>query len=307
MMRKSIAVIGLTFTLFGGEESTFAATQNFTLYINAGTLTITGNGGATLHAWGYGSANGVPSIPAPQLTVYEGDTVNVTVINNHNQNHNFVIKNATSDATAIAAGASKTYSFTAPAAGSYVYSDTLNNSINREMGMYGALIVKPADGSLTAWSGGPAYDHENIWILSEMDKPRWNDVAGVGGLVATATYKPNYFMINGLGGFDAMMDHNTMLMGTFGQASLVRIVNAGQFSHSLHFHGNHFKVLSINGVRQPAPFEEWDTINVPSMATAEVLYTINQFGEYPMHVHTAQAEAANGVYLNGAATMIDMR
>jgi hypothetical protein len=43
------------------------------------------------------------------------------------------------------------------------------------------------------------------------------------------------------------------------------------------------------------------------MSTAEVLYTINQFGHYPMHVHTAQAEGANGVYLNGAATMIDMQ
>jgi len=95
-------------------------------------------------------------------------------------------------------------------------------------------------------------------------------------------------------------------MGTLWQETLVRVVNAGQFSHSLHFHGNHFQVLSINGVRQPTPFEEWDTINIPPMATAEVLYTINQTGDYPMHVHTAQAEGANGVYLNGAATMIMM-
>lgn len=305
-MYKKISVCALLV----GQALTFdayAAARNFTLYINADTLTINGTGGATMHVWGYGSTSGMPTIPAPQLTVYEGDTVSVTVVNNHTINHNFVIKNVTTDATAIAAGASKTYSFTAPAAGSYVYSDTLNNNINREMGLYGALIVKPADGSQTAWSGGPAYDYENIWVLSEMDKPRWNDVAGAGGSVATATYKPNYFMINGLGGFDAMMDHNTMIMGTLGDANLVRIVNAGQFSHSLHFHGNHFQVLSINGVRQPTPFEEWDTINIPPMATAEVLYTINQTGEYPMHVHTAQAECANGVYLNGAATMIDMR
>jgi len=36
---------------------------------------------------------------------------------------------------------SKTYSFTALPAGSYVYSDTLNTNINREMGLYGAFIV----------------------------------------------------------------------------------------------------------------------------------------------------------------------
>ncbi|MDD1608546.1 MAG: multicopper oxidase domain-containing protein [Methylococcaceae bacterium] len=305
-MYKSFALIGLTLTLFGVTESAFAATQNFTLYINAGTLPITGNGGATLNVWGYGTT-AVPVVPAPQLTVNEGDTVNITVINNHNINHNFIIKNVTTDTSAIAAGASKNYSFTAPAAGSYVYSDTLDSNVNREMGLYGAMIVKPTDGSQTAWIGGPAYDHENVWVVSEMDKPRWNDIAAAGFVVDTATYKPNYFMINGLGGFDAMMDMDTMIMGTLNTKSLVRIVNAGQFSHSLHFHGNHFQVLSINGVRQPTPFEQWDTINVPPMSTAEVLYSINQTGHYPMHVHTAQAEGANGVYLNGAATMIDMQ
>jgi FtsP/CotA-like multicopper oxidase with cupredoxin domain len=281
--------------------------RNFTLHVDNGNLNITGTGGAILSVWGYGETAGLPMIPAPQLTVNEGDTVTITVYNHRNAQHNFVIKNVTTDATAIPVNGSKTYTFTAPAAGSYVYSDTLNTNINREMGLYGALIVRPADNSNTAWTGGPYYDNENIWVVSEMDKPRWNDVASVGGAVATATYKPNYFMINGMGGFDAMMDHSTMIMGTLGQANLVRIVNAGQFSHSLHFHGNHFQVLSINGVRQTEPFEEWDTINVPPMATAEVLYTINQVGEYPMHVHTAQAEGANGVYLNGAATMIDMR
>jgi hypothetical protein len=35
-----------------------------------------------------------------------------------------------------------------------------------------------------------------------------------------------------------------------------------------------------------------------------VLYQLNQPGHYPMHVHTAQMETGNGVYLNGTATMI---
>lgn len=302
-----IKKIGLYVLLLFAQNGAEAAMRNFTLHIDNGNLTITGTGGTTLSVWGYGANAGLPTVPAPTLAVNEGDTVNITVYNHRNAQHNFVIKNVTTDTTAIAANnGSKTYSFTAPAAGSYVYSDTLNSNINREMGLYGAFIVRPADNSNSAWTGGPYYDHEKIWVVSEMDKPRWNDIASTGGTVSTATYKPNYFMINGLGGFDSMMDNNTMIMGTLWQETLVRVVNAGQFSHSLHFHGNHFQVLSINGVRQPMPFEEWDTINIPPMATAEVLYTINQTGDYPMHVHTAQAEGANGVYLNGAATMIMM-
>jgi len=288
------------------QTDAVAAVRDFTLHIDNGDLTITGAGGTTLSVWGYGQTAGLPTVPAPTLAVNEGDTVNVTVYNHRTVQHNFVVQNVTTDTNPIAPGGSKVYSFTAPTAGSYLYSDTLNNTINREMGMHGAFIVRPADNGNTAWSGGPAYDHERTWVISDMDKPRWNDVASTGGTVNTSVYKPNYFMINGLGGFDAMMDHGTMIMGMMDEVTLVRIVNAGQFSHSLHFHGNHFQVININGVRQPVPFEEWDTINVPPMSVAEVLYTVNQTGEYPMHIHTAQAETANGVYLNGGATMIMM-
>jgi FtsP/CotA-like multicopper oxidase with cupredoxin domain len=293
--------------LLMGHTVAEAAARNFTLHIDNGTLNITGAGGTSLNVWGYGATQGLPTIPAPLLTVNEGDAVTITVYNHRSAAHNFVINNVTTDATAIAAGGSKVYSFTAPAAGSYVYSDTLNSNINREMGLYGSFVVRPANNSNTAWTGGPAYTMDRTWVISEMDKPRWNDIAATGGTVATATYKPNYFLVNGQGGFDAMMNNNTMIMGTLGQSTLVRIVNAGQFSHSLHFHGNHFQVLTINGVHQPTPFEQWDSINVPPMSTAEVLYTINQTGNYPMHVHTAQAECANGVYLNGGATMIMMQ
>jgi FtsP/CotA-like multicopper oxidase with cupredoxin domain len=298
--------IGLSVLLLIAQNGAEAAVRDFTLHIDNGNLTITDIGGTTLSIRGYGAGAGLPTVPAPTLTANEGDTVNVTVYNHRNAQHNFVVNNVTTDTSPIAAGGSKTYSFVAPAAGSYIYSDTLNNNINREMGMHGAFIVRPADDSNAAWTGGPAYMHERTWVISDMDKPRWNDVAAAGGTVNTAVYKPNYFMINGMGGFDAMMDHNTMIMGAMNEVTLVRIVNAGQFSHSLHFHGNHFEVININGARQPEPFEELDTINVPPMSVAEVLYTINQTGEYPMHLHTAQAETANGAYLNGGATMIMM-
>ena len=302
-MLKKLALYAL---LLIGQNAVEAATRNFTLHIDNGILNITGSGGTTLSVWGYASSASLPTVPAPLITVNEGDKVTITVYNHRNAKHNFVINKVTTDATAIAPNSSKTYSFTAPVAGSYVYSDTLNNEINREMGLYGAFVVHPADNSKTAWTGGSAYTHERTWVISEMDKPRWNDIASTGGAVNTAIYKPNYFMVNGEGGFDAMMNNNTMIMGTLNEVTIVRIVNAGLFSHSLHFHGNHFQVISINGVRQAKPFDEWDTINVPALSTAEVLYTINQTGNYPMHIHTAQAENANGVYLNGGATMIMM-
>lgn len=283
-----------------------AAVRNYTLYITAGAVTVNGAGGATLPAWGYSDVAGSPRIPGPVLTAYEGDTVNVTVVNNHTINHNFVVQGVTTDATAIAPGGSRNYSFTASAAGTYLYSDTLNSSINRAMGMYGAFWVGPADGGNRAWPNGPTYSFQRTWVIGEMDKVRWNDVASVGRSVNTAIYKPNYFLINGKGGFDGMADPSTTIDGMVGTSALVRIVNGGQFSHSLHFHGNHVQVLTINGVRQSSPYKLVDVINVPPKGTADVLYVLNQPGEYPMHVHTAQMETANGVYLNGVVTMIKM-
>ena len=284
-----------------------AATRTYTLYIIAGTVTINGTGGTTMAAWSYSDVPGTPKIPGLVLNANEGDTVNITVVNNHTLSHNFMIQGVTSDTTAIPAGQSRAYSFTASTAGTYLYYDTLNNNINREMGMYGALIVGAANGGNTVWTNGPAYTFQRTWIVSEMDKTRWNAVAGTGGTVNTSVYKPNYFLINGRGGFDGMMAADTTIDGTVGQTALVRIVNPGQLSHSLHFHGNHFQVLSVNGVRQSAPYRELDVINIPPLGTAEILYYLNQPGDYPMHIHTAQMECANGVYLNGVATMIKMR
>jgi FtsP/CotA-like multicopper oxidase with cupredoxin domain len=283
-----------------------AANRSYTLYITTGNLTVNGSGGATLSAWSYTDVSGTPKWPGPALVAYEGDNVTITVVNNHTLNHNFVIQGVTTDATAITPGGNRVYTFTASTAGSYIYSDTLNSTINREMGLYGALWIGPADGSNHAWSNGPAYSWQRIWVLGEMDKARWNDVAGSGGTVNTSVYKPNYFTMNGKGGFDAMADANTTIDGLVGDTALVRIVNGGQFPESLHFHGNHFQVLTINGVRQSSPFQQLDVISIPAMGTADVLYPLNQVGNYPMHVHTAQMETANGVYLNGVATMISM-
>lgn len=302
-----LAVAVTALALSGLTPAAHSATLDYTLYIDAGNLTINGNGGTTLAVWGYSDLSGSPRIPGPALTANEGDTLNITVINNHTLNHNLVVQNVTSDTAPIAPGASKTYSFTAPAAGTYLYSDTLNNNINREMGLYGALIVRPADGSNTVWLGGPAYSFQRTWVVSEMDKPRWNDVAGAGGTVNTSIYRPNYFLMNGMGGFDAMHDVATTISGVVGQTALVRIVNPGQFAHSLHFHGNHAQVLTVNGMHQGTPYKEVDVINIPPMGTTDVLYYLNQPGDYPMHVHTAQMETANGVYLNGVATMINMQ
>jgi FtsP/CotA-like multicopper oxidase with cupredoxin domain len=277
---------------------------NVTLYIQAGTLTVNGAGGAVINVWGYTDVNGtLARVPGPVIEAREGEAMSVTVVNNHNRSHNFVIKGVTTDTTSISPGNQRTYNFTTSKAGVFFYRDTLASEVNREMGMYGALVVRPADGSSRAWSNGPRYDIERLWVISDMDKPRWNDRAAAGQSVSTGTYRPNYFLMNGQGGFDGMHDPNSVLEGNVGQTGIVRIVNAGLFDQSLHWHGNHFQVIDRDGTRLGSP--EWqDTINVKAGTTMMVLYRFDQRGIFPMHIHTAQMETANGVYLNGVATLL---
>ncbi len=292
------------FSILAVPFSSWAASVNYTLYIEAGTFTVNGAGGDVIDAWGYTDTSGSgPRVPGPVLNAKEGDSVSITVVNHHDRSHNFVIQGVTSDTTSIPAGGSRAYSFTASQAGVFFYRDTLDDNVNREMGMYGALVVRTSSGAKQVWTGGPSYDLERLWVLSDMDKPRWNDVAGTGGAVSTGTYVPNYFLINGQGGFDGMHDPNTVLDANVGKTFAIRIVNAGQFDESMHFHSNHFRVVDRNGTRLSDP--EWqDTINVKAGTTAIVLFQVKHTGLFPVHVHTAQMETTNGVYLNGTATLV---
>jgi hypothetical protein len=282
---------------------------DYTLYIEEGFVSVaaspeTGNGATTIPSWGYTTVNGGNGqFPGAILESVEGGSFTIEVVNHHNINHNFVINGVSNDSTSISPGNSRTYTINTPNAGVYLYRDSLNNNINRALGLFGGLVVRTADGSQRAWSNGPRFDQERLWVINDLDRPRWTERAFNGNSVSTGTYRPNYFFMNGLNGFAGMGDANSTLEGNVGDVFLVRIVNAGQFDQSLHFHSNHFRVLSRGGSRENQP--PWqDTINVKAGSTATVLYQLNQPGHYPMHVHTAQMETGNGVYLNGTATMI---
>jgi FtsP/CotA-like multicopper oxidase with cupredoxin domain len=304
--RTNLAALAVTIITYGFLSSVIlGGTKNYLIFAQSGSLVISGKGGTTIPAWGYTDVSGSPKFPGPQLEAVEGDTVNITLVNNHNTNHNFVVKGISdSDQTSVAPAKGYTYKFTASKAGTYLYTDTLNSSINRALGMYGAFIIRPSNGTKTVFTGSPYYDTEKVWVVGEMDKPKWNDIASTGGTVNTSVYKPNYFIMNGKGGFAAMQDTaKTTLTGVVGNNALARIVNGGQFSHSLHFHGGHILIIAENGIPLSSP--RWaTTVNVKPNSTSDVIYAMIQPGVFPMHVHTAQMETANGVYLNGVVAMI---
>lgn len=97
--------------------------------------------------------------PGPNIFAFEGDTVNLTLTNNLDENHRFAVPaletlfplgGPFASPTLAPGQANVAFSFTLPAgsAGTYLYYDDLNPPVNRVMGLHGALIVMPAAAAL---------------------------------------------------------------------------------------------------------------------------------------------------------------
>lgn len=257
--------------------------------------------------------------PSPELRVREGKRITITVTNNDSRPHSFHVRGAPGAyIPTMQPGETGTVSFTAPEGGTYLYNDNDMQPLNRILGLHGAFIVEPENegrtpmGSPTPfsqqdqnpqlqalfdafgtnvrfpgskWEFGNL-DREKLWIFSQID-PSLNARIEAGETVDPATvktnFKPRYFTINGLSGFDTA-NHNDvgddahdgrvgriMPSGPQGQPCLLRTMNAGLANHAAHIHGNH-------------PFELSETDWKQKRHIADNLYEVDTWHLRPLQV-----------------------
>jgi len=263
----------------------------FDLTASEGYISIADGG--SIYSWGYGYGVGSPmQLPGPTLIVTAGDTVEVTL---HNAlpaaagnvsivfpGHlvttcdNFPVCSLQSGVPGLLTreappGGSVKYQFTATEPGTYQYHSGTRPDLQIEMGLYGALIVRPAPGgvSCSTIGGQKAYDHpgtcfdrEHLFLLSEVDldihRTAELQASGLGPIdVATEPYHPEYWLINGRAAPDTMaaaggallpmQPYNCMPRMHPGEKLLLRVVGAGRDMHPYHHHGNHARVLARDG------------------------------------------------------------
>lgn len=308
-----------------------------------------------VYMWTFGDAAG-PRVPGPVLYAIEGDTIELSVTNALDEPHAFAVAGTGIMTGSIAAGAVGRLSFTAPPPGTYIYLDPLAAPLNRMMGLHGVMVVLPASGSspyaspptavrtlfddlgTTAHFPGEPWlpERTRIWHVHTVD-PRWHERVAAGLSVdpaqMMADFLPRYFLLNGKSGYFASHDHDTAPMGRIGQPHLIRIVNTGLTSHSLHIHGNHVFVTAEGGSIstnvpfidswQVGPLERVDWLlpflrppDIPGPESAPLRTAageeLNYRGkdgifqspiEYPMHCHTEPSQsAAGGNYPQGLVT-----
>ncbi len=294
----AFALSGLTVL---NSKPVLAATNNINLTAEGTYKTMVD--GTSIYVWQFNDANGSgPGALTSGLVVNEGDAVNVTVSNNLDRAINFVIPGVMGNTPSVAPGASRTYSFTAPAAGSYFYTDGVNGEIGKAMGLAGPMVVMPADGSNTLYANGPAFDRQYTLFMSELDD-RLNAAVASGGSYDMNSYEPNYFFANGLSFPDTTTAGDTLVSMNVGENVGIRFINGGCITYPMHFHGYHVNVATRDRLVETSVIEK-DSVQLELSSCVDVILPVAQAGVFPLHTHYVPGVTAGGVYPNGGLILM---
>ena len=307
-----------------------AQVRNFTLYVRSTELKMPN--GQKIYAFGYtADPHGSAKIPGPAIVVNEGDTVNVTLVNDQDPTktqvnpdgdghtihlHGLDLPSAMDGDPMTAPGGHPvmqgehyTYHFVAKYAGTYYYHCHVSAAEHIQMGMYGPLVIRPRGQPNRAYADTPTFDKEYTFVLSDMDsgmhQADYSALHTGGGDPNWVQYHPNYFLINGKAWPDPMMDPQDNIEATVGQIVLVRLINTGYVVHSMHSHGFHFLVLGSDGRKLDAPYYK-DTLDIAPGERYDILFTLDQAGRFMFHDHIEQNTTNDGDYPGGMMTMISV-
>jgi FtsP/CotA-like multicopper oxidase with cupredoxin domain len=271
-----------------------SGTHTFNLIANTG-YADTPDGNSIL-MWSYANRDMPDSdhfqTPGPVLCVTEGETVVVNLTNTLPEPASIVFPGQESVAAtggspglltteAAANTGTVSYNFTAGNPGTYLYQSGSDQAKQVEMGLYGALIVRPNSttcpvvaGTSCAYGANTRFDsgREYLLVLSEID-PVLHHAAETtpNGTYDLNARRGRYFTINGREFPDTLQDNGTALLpdqpygalvrlqpngGSNSQPALIRMINAGLLNHPFHPHGNHTTQIAQDG-RSVAPTEHF--------------------------------------------------
>lgn len=293
--------------LLYGSSRAEAQRISVRLFVNDGLLPL--RDGTRAYHWGFSPTPGLVSMPGNVIRAIEGDTLVVSITNTLSEPHAFAV-DAVVDSGPIAPGATKLVSFDAPPAGTYLYRDPLNSPVNRVLGLHGALVVSPAGAAQVPFPGGPRFVREFVWVFTCIDT-RWSELARLGRPIDPDTFEPRVFLINGRFGDFSVQALDTSPHGRVGEPALIRMINAGLTVKSIHFHGNHVRVLARDGEPPPVPLNK-DTVFMDRGQVVDVFLPFDppvdafppvRESEFPVHDHEELTQTLEGgLYPNGLLT-----
>ena len=281
--------------------------------------------GDSILMWGY-TLGARMQYPGPTLIVDEGEVVTVTLVNDlppgHGQNVSIVfpghVVTATGDPGAVDGLLTKeappdgatmvTYTFTATHPGTYLYRSGTRPDLQVEMGLVGALIVRPTGATppfetrnfsppmeLAYNHSETAYHYEYLYLVTEVDinihrLVQFNRINEVD----TTTRSAVHWFVNGRAFPDILQPpgvpwfptqpYNILPQTHPFEKVLIRVIQAGWQLHPMHYHGQDFSVIAVDGrllstnpeggPAGPGPDLAWkaSTINFTPGQTADLLW-----------------------------------
>ena len=241
--------------------------------------------GNSIYIWGFAADGGRAQYPGPTLIMPEGQVITISVTNALPANFGQRVSLALAGQAGVTAtctvdpcvqgalgieagvGGQVTYTFTASRSGTFLYNSASRPDLQVEMGLSGAMIVRPAgfDASTNrrAYAAdGSVYDQEYLFFLTDMDSVA-HDIVENEGVAALdqsgrlSNFWSNYWFINGRNAPDTMapvgvsrlptQPYNSLPRTHPGDRLLMRVVGAGHQMHPFHHHGNHARVIAIDG------------------------------------------------------------
>lgn len=262
----------LLMSLAGAAEAAIGGVTGTNFDFTAKPAIISTPDGDSLLVWGYGLDGGPMQYPGPTLIVNQGDEITINLTNAlgvagmpvslvfpgqegvsaSGGSAGLLTQESTGPADTV------TYIFTASHAGTYLYNSGTRPELQIEMGMLGAIIVRPSVPNQAYNHPETAFDHEYLFLLTEMD-PMVHYYASLGlfDIIDNSEYQPVLWFINGRNGPDTMADagaswlpnqpYNSLARTHPGEAVLARVISAGRDLHPFHFHGNHVKLIGRDG------------------------------------------------------------
>ncbi len=168
----------------------------------------------------------------------------------------------------ILPGQSYTYKMAARENGSFIYHCHIHTVLHQQMGMYGGIVVTPADGDdqNKPFTGSPTtFARQYMWVISEVDKS-WHDKAASGNFGDSTEfayftqYNPQHFFIanyfidvatlkssNGILGRGVVKTSAHNLAGKTGETLLIRLGNLGYWNKKVSLGGLKFDVVATDG------------------------------------------------------------
>jgi FtsP/CotA-like multicopper oxidase with cupredoxin domain len=266
-----VAALLASASLGGGVAlaAPLAAPVTVDLCATAGSATMPD--GTVVDVWGYvsGDCTGSPTVTqpgGPTIDVNQGDEVTVNLYNNLGEDTALLFQGQAliPDLSGAADGAMTSYTFTAANPGTYLYEAGLLSNAQHQvaMGLYGALVVRPATAGQAYDDPATAYEDEAVLVLSEIDPALNANPAGFD----MRNYQPRYRLINGV----AYPDTAEIAIAAVGDRVLLRYVNAGLEPHSMGLLGLHQTVIANDG----SPLLYSHTVVADTLAPGETQDTI---------------------------------